>query len=325
MYQPCHPQLRITPFKVSAFLVLLLFLQQLLVVPGRSQLARALNNALHVPFFFLVTFVIIFLVHTFPANKSRQVIFLTSMACIALALATEMIQYFTGRDASIEDIVRDLLGIASAILLYSGIQRHKQKQRFSIMAIVMSLVLLISGFLQVGYITWMYHQRDKAAPALLMMEMPVSRLGFFLRGDWEKVGGMEIEGRTPSESMVKVNLHTNRQYPGVMIRELLPDWSAYRNIILEGYLEGLHDMEQQEQQEQQEGLPLTLRVETVRDRGMDTIFETEINSGWLRMEVPVRSLIREQEGSLPEVRNLLIYTTVNDQNLSLYISSLRLE
>ncbi len=96
----------------------LIIAQQLFAVPGNDALHQALQNALHLPWFFAVTCALRYLLGSWRT---------TLPAALLLALGTEFIQWFTSRDASFTDALRNGAGILTAWSAWEYIRDPKRR------------------------------------------------------------------------------------------------------------------------------------------------------------------------------------------------------
>jgi hypothetical protein len=83
----------------------------------RGRWSSALWNLLHVPAFFTITSGTATIL---PASLERvRRIFYAAAAALSLGTLTEIVQGFTGRSASFEDLLFDAVGIALAVIFLS--------------------------------------------------------------------------------------------------------------------------------------------------------------------------------------------------------------
>ena len=297
---------------VAGFLLMVLFLQQVITFPWESRLALALNNALHVPLFFLITLLLWQFFTRFRNYFQDKLLIVIALSGSFLAFTTEILQLMTPRDASLGDVILNHAGIASALFVLVGIQSKGRKPKVYITA-TLAVFIFLAGFYRVAYIGWLNQQRNEIAPLLLDLGGSENLLKITLRGDWEKVRVNKVEGIGENIELINIRLRSNRNYPGIRLNEPLPDWNNYEALVVET----IH--------ENNGPIPVTFRVETRRDRGMDSTVETFITSGNSRLEIPISSLIRKDNGKWPEVRALLLFSSNLQQDREFYLQKISLE
>ena len=296
---------------VAGILAVLLVLHQFLVIPGRSGLELALNNALHIPLFFTITSLVwLLLAEHLRAPVTRLKV--TAVVSVALALITEAVQYFTPRDATIGDVFLNLTGITSAMLALLSLQLRSRRSLFLVSTVLATLVFL-AGFSRVADFVWLYKQRREIAPLIVDIDGPDKLLNASLLGDWEKVADVNWPGVKPPGIVARFRLRSDIIFPGITINEPLPDWNSYSVLVVETFLEN------------DDPIPVTLRVETQRDRGINSTVESFIESGDRRLSVPISSLIPYESGKFPLVKELLIYSSHLSRDREFYLMDIHLE
>ena len=93
-------------------LVILLVAQQTLEIPGYGRLARGTQDAMHGPWFAMVTALVwILLFRPISISLGRgTAMFLLVVSVVCLAIATECLQVLTGREGSLRDVMLDMGG-----------------------------------------------------------------------------------------------------------------------------------------------------------------------------------------------------------------------
>lgn len=108
----------------------ILALVELFYIPGHNPWLEALNNAGHLPVFGLLAIAILHLVKIARPQRRAQPLRAYVMAALlaaGLGVLSEAIQYFTPRDADLEDLVRDVLGAVSFLALYAAVRDQDLK------------------------------------------------------------------------------------------------------------------------------------------------------------------------------------------------------
>ncbi len=292
----------------------LALLQQTVSFSGASRLQIALNNAAHVPWFFLVTSLIWQITALFMQLRWRQQLFLVAALALILAIGLEAVQFFTSRDADLSDVGLNLLGAGSALLviLASNLRRKGHIKRAGL-SIFLAIVLVSSSFTRAAEIMWVYSKRNALAPALITFDQADFPLRSLLRGDWELVTAHNGAGEAMARQIAKVTLRSDRQWPGISLREPLPDWNQYRWLVLTAYTDS------------QRTLPLEIRLETNSDRGMDSTIKIVLHDSTSPIRIPLEQLAGSRYGKLNKVRNLILFSTRLDRDETFYLETISLE
>ena len=232
-------------------LLALLVLAHLWRIPeGANLLYRALQNALHVPAFAVLSF---FVAVVFSRLRSVHVVLL----CLAAGLLLEAAQLLTSRDASLADLMSDTLGILLGLFIARGKPALK----------LAALIALVLATAWSPFQVWAaYQDRDARFPVLLN----ASLLGSPLFGS-----NSDVEPSTGD--MLRICL-ADIGYPGVRLEEPPPDWRSYETLEVSFGVEG--DAE----------LRMTVAVNHVGSRGTSAYVSELFSPGTHTWQVPVAEL-----------------------------------
>ena len=186
---------------------MLVLAQQFVEFPWNNSLTNALNNALHILLFTGITVLIRW---SLPSLSLFRVFALT----LALALVTEAAQWITGGSPSVEDVVRDLLGVLLAFPVWSV----WTSLRVAIALMASAAVTLIHpGVIFASNLA-------KAERFPLLYDSTV----------WDR----SLISESNSEITIKDNNQTHivwadTRWPGFHLTETVEDWSRYDYIVAE--------------------------------------------------------------------------------------------
>lgn len=222
-----------------------LALIEVFYVPGHTRWLEALNNAGHIPVFGLLAIALLHLVKRSGATlRSRPVLAysVTLILAAILGAASELVQYFTPRDADLGDLVRDMVGAASFLALYAAWRDHDLKPLHSRMPRLRSMLLGTTAVLWLAggasLLVWSaaYVQRWWHSPVICQFDSYlstrfVSAHGVRLEHDaTSDASGAEVRG-------LRVRFES-RDWPGVEIADVPANWVGYDSLVLELTVEG---------------------------------------------------------------------------------------
>jgi hypothetical protein len=142
---------------------------------------------------------------------------------MGLGFLSEVIQEPLARDASWEDVFSDAVGALCALAVYALFDRRSRLARpVRLAALVVALGCIAFYLTPLVRMTIAYAHRNAQFPVLVDFRSPIDQdwmVGYgtnrFLRGD-----ALEVDfARSP--------------WPGVSLREPVPDWSTYRTLLID--------------------------------------------------------------------------------------------
>lgn len=285
----------------------LLFIQ--LPVPP-TYAGRTIENAGHLPVFFLVTLgLLIVLRSDFKVDGVKQYV-LAGMLGAALGVASEVIQRPLSRDASWEDVFADVIGTITALALYALFDRRTRLAagtRMIAFAVALScIVYYLAPLVRMGVD---YMHRNSQFPVLAEFDSDADLTWIVGDGISRKIerGALEVE-------------FARRRFPAVTLREPVPDWTGYTTLAID--LENPDD----------DPLPLTLRV---HDRGHSEAYADRFNRQFelaaherRTLRIPLSDIERAPKGRLMNMRHIAdirLFRDHPDGAGRLRIHALRLE
>ncbi len=283
-----------------------------------TRLWDAIYDAGHAPLFGFVALCILSLLRIMLPGKPWPRLYLFAFAmATALGAATELAQFFGPRDADLGDFFRNAAG-AAAFLTFRWVL-DKGRGGMRVVASVLATALLLAVFAPVAVRMADYRARDNSFPVLYECEarwertfvLPVAASlepGFLPAGFGEPAGRRSGRWRLYA-----------RPWPGLLIKEPVPDWTGYRAIRFEIW-SGLD-----------RPVPMTLMAEDRRhhpgsgDRAR-VRFTVEPGRNAIRIGLDeIRSAPPSRPLEMDQVALLMLYTKSPEEPLTLWIDSIRLE
>ena len=297
----------------ATMLFMLILVQQMAPPSPYSQLGAAIRNSAHTPWFFPYTLLLWLLIKGADRFNSRRRVQIWLATAFSLAIGLEALQIFSSRQASLEDVALNLAGGGAAIALIAGWQHWRTGLRFRPFALwTLGFALILAGMLPVGRVLWLQYQRDAMAPTLLSLEHKNDITLSNLRGAWELVPGLPQWPGHESRTLALVTLRSSSRWPGLTLREPLPDWRPYQHLEISAYLD------------EPQSLPLYVRLDRYSKRGVDTTQPIMMEPGINQIRIPISDLAGTDAGSVNDVRNLMIFSDAQHGGRQLYLSSIRL-
>ena len=203
-----------------AVVATLLFMQ--LPVPP-TYAGRTIENAGHMPVFFMVTIgLLVVLRHDFKIEGVRLYA-LAFLIGAALGFVTEVIQQPLARDASWEDVFSDTLGAGCAVAVYSLFDRRTKLPRATwVLALAVALGCVAWYVTPLVRMSVAYMHRNAQFPVLADFGSPMDE-------SWMVDFGTD---HSLDRGALAV-LFARGRWPGVSLREPVPDWSAYRTLLID--------------------------------------------------------------------------------------------
>jgi hypothetical protein len=146
------------------------------------------------------------------------------IASLLLGIVIEVLQGLLQREASVDDLYRNFVGIISGLALVS--MSRQKILRNKILAGMFSLGFLFLGSSSLFQMSWHYMQRAQAFPVILDFNAAWS--GSFVR--FNKAEMESSSGRAGGNNHLFRIRFSAARFPGVSVIEPVPDWSAYRKL-----------------------------------------------------------------------------------------------
>jgi len=239
---------------ISAALLALLFVQQqqLITLPQSGRIASAVPDALHGPWFAVVTWLIALFVGR-RAHGSGT-IWITALLGALFAIGTEVMQKLSGGDAEWGDVACDLLGMSAALCVWAA-RAGQLPLRPAIGAAVLLLGLsqcpLVHALLVDRY-------RNSIAPELLGFDSVFAR---DLVSSSSKIDWVTAPPAWPiGHRLLRVEF-ADDTYPGVHLDDPISDWRRYTMLAVDAYVDATQP------------LPITISVR-LDDAPVDHVYRT---------------------------------------------------
>jgi hypothetical protein len=226
---------------VALVLILILLAAVVLApVPGDTRWLRTLHNSAHAPIFGCVALLALIVIRTHHRLGSVGLAaqYVLALACaFFLGVATEILQIPTGRDATVEDAVHDLLGslafLAAFALFDARVRTLSQGPAMRLIAAVIAVASLSIIAAPATRAAIKYQQREQRFPVIADFSQRYDRYFILQRSaDFSPAKLPAAWARSPGESALRVRL-LEGPYPGLDFIELQPDWSEYSTLVVD--------------------------------------------------------------------------------------------
>jgi hypothetical protein len=215
----------------AAALLALLFVQQqqLIALPQSGRIASAVPDALHGPWFAVVTW----LIAAFAGRYTRgaSTLWITALLGALLAVGTEVLQGLTGGDAELGDVVCDLLGMGAALCVRAAradLMRPRPAIAVAVLLLVVSQWPLVHAQLVDRY-------RNTLAPELLGFD---SVFANDLVTSNSAVAFVAPPAAWPIGHRVLRIALADETYPGIHLDDPIADWRSYTALAVDVYVDG---------------------------------------------------------------------------------------
>lgn len=217
------------------FFILLVIVVAFSDIPGNTMLIEEIQNTGHtIAFGFSAIFSLWLLRHT-SIIKSHNILsqYLVVFAlCLIAGITVELLQWMTNRDAEVSDVIRDLAGIISFLGCYSLVDKNitSGKNKTKKLILFTSLVVLVAALYPLARLTYVYNQRNQAFPTLIDFGSSWFENYIVTQNATLKVVAAPDNWTTESGKLIaRITLH-RAKYPGLHLREPLPDWRGYTHL-----------------------------------------------------------------------------------------------
>ena len=203
-----------------------------LPLPDNTLWWRQVANSGHVIVFLLLSLVLSSYLG-YPASfttraKSYAAIIIAGML---IGIGVELIQYQTGREASLVDLLTNFLGLISGLCLVEALRLiASPKYRWvSFVLVLTSLGLIVICIMPLLFLSASYIERNKAFPVIADFEADWTAV-FTSFNKTSLVANDEYE----PDAIRRVRFEP-AEYPGISIVEPVPDWSEYDRVVFTLY------------------------------------------------------------------------------------------
>jgi VanZ family protein len=268
-------------------------------LPGDSRLSMALQNGAHAPAFFALSLIVLSLVRRF-----RRPYAMTFLLCVLLGAGIEILQARIGGDGQLGDLLTDMVGTAAGLAGAAWAARHSLTR-----ALVLLALVSIAAAPVVWAVSACVHRRAEF-PTLAAFDSPLDLYFFKPQSPAPELlpgGGLRV--RLPED-----------RWPGITLAEPEPDWSGYRNLILDF------------RNPQSDPLRLTIRV---HDRRHDQQMSDRFNRRFVlpahaayRLKIAladIQAAPRNRRLDLSQVAGLIVFAAPESAGREFILERIRLE
>jgi len=184
---------------------------------------RTIENAGHMPVFFLVTIGLLIVLRQDFKFEGARLYTLAGMLGAGLGFLSELIQRPLARDASWEDVFSDAVGAVCALAVYAMFDRRSRIPRSAwLVALVVALGCVAFYVTPLVRMSVAYVHRNGQFPVLADFRSPVEMLWTVGYGVNRSIdgGALEVE-------------FLRGRFPGVSLHEPVADWTAYRTLLID--------------------------------------------------------------------------------------------
>jgi hypothetical protein len=207
---------------VALFIVVATLLFMRLPVPPTFA-GRTIENAGHMPVFFLVTLGLLIVLRTDFRFEGARLYALAGLMGAGLGFISEVIQEPLARDASWEDVFSDAVGAMCALAVYALFDRRSRLTRATWLAALVVAVACVAFYVTpLVRMTVAYLHRNGQFPVLANFHSPLDELWMVGYGTDHSLAGGAL-----------VVEFVRGRWPGVSLREPVPDWSSYRTLLID--------------------------------------------------------------------------------------------
>jgi VanZ family protein len=293
--------------------------------PANTRLWRELFNAGHAPLFGVVAVTILRVVSLFTDSSSaafRRRYAFAAFASILLGGATELIQYFIGRDAELGDLIRDAVGTISFLAIAASMDRSARIGTAGVAARwafrCCAGVLFLTAYISAASWSLAYLHRNSAFPTLASFETAAgSRFISVEDATFERTPPPEAWRRTADKMVGHVTFHP-ATYSTLTLDEPYPDWKGYSTLVVSLFSPGV------------DTISLVVRIE---DRHHNGDFADRFNAAYKigpgpnRIQIPldrisVAPVARPMD--MTAIAGLALFAANPGDTMSLYLDSMYL-
>jgi hypothetical protein len=278
--------------------------QQLFTVPGPTRLAIGLNDSAHGIWFALVLLALLFGVSRRRSLGVRMELWIGAVAALVLAPGTELLQKLTGRDAEVDDALLDLVGAVGALAIWAA-----YRGRFSIrVGAAIAIIAFVASFYPFGRALTIDLYRAALAPRLI--DFGSTRYRWFVEtsSEVEQAAAPEAWQEERGRKVLKLTLDDQR-YPGLALREPIPDWTAHRILVVNVYVPDSKPM------------PFTVAARFWSNRAIPAVWPYVLGPGANTLRVPLDA--RFDPARI--VSTLVLHADRSAAGRTLYLGDIHLE
>lgn len=278
-------------------LALLLFvLQQLAALDSVTPLMMALHNSAHLPWFALITFLIVRIVK--PVTRDDLV--RLTVLLVVLGCSSEVLQIFSKRDFSIMDILANLSGAILVLVLHSTLRWRW----------LIAFICVLIGLRPLIVVGLAYGERALAKPELLSPNAWLASHLILKKSELSNIAVPSQCRDMNSDRAYKILFDNDTNWPNIKLMDVVSDWRTYQSLSVV-----LCNVER-------EPLNVWLSIHSENPKRLPTYRKFLVDPGVKILSLPINTLLN---GDVSQVKDIKIYVHRRDRGRSIVVSSVKLE
>jgi hypothetical protein len=280
----------------SVLIITAVLIQQLAGFSTQNTFTNSLTNWLHVPMFAGITATLLWLQPEFRIWRLGIVV-------LSIAILTEVLQYFTDRQASFSDLGRDILGFVLAAVC---LQRSTLRNYLALSGVTAIATMIVPGSYLVAYAYQSY--------AFPVLYTPEDRLASILAqsNSYTKLT-IEHEWQEYADGKVLHVTWSSNPWPGLHFAEPIKSWQGYSTLLIDVF-----NLDTEPQ-------PLTAGVRHNVNGGTSRYLTMELTPGHNRLSINLADLAYLDSGQAASIKHLMLYTTQSHAGQEILLGQVRLE
>jgi hypothetical protein len=215
-------------------------------IPGNTFLSREINNAMHFPFFGVLSLALLALSSLFLGSVIRYRLqhYLAAFVMVVVIGGLHEYSQITGpRDADIGDLARDAAGAVTFLGIYMtydkkmNVIRGKWRDKIRLIFRAGAVIIILSILTPSALWAAAYVYRDQNFPTICDFESIWDYRFLKTRDAILKKVSTPYIGESSEDNMVGGLQFSVAEYPGLTIEEPYPDWSGYNSFNFKIYSE----------------------------------------------------------------------------------------
>ncbi len=209
--------------------------------PGDGRWAGVISDAAHVPVFAAICLIVLMLRrNSESATPHAGLKYIVAMlVTVSLGVIVELAQMVLGRDASPDDVVRDVVGAMAGCVMFSQLDERivEMPSSRAIRVACVAFGIFAVAWVMLPVLTAMTAYRERDARFPVLADFTAAHGLYFvtagIRAAIEQVSlpaAMRAHGAVESALHARVRLGERWE---IALQESVPDWRAYRNICLD--------------------------------------------------------------------------------------------
>lgn len=295
--------------------LLLLLIFTTVELPGNTLLWQSIQNSGHgIVMCFAAFFGISSIALKLPLHRRKSFIFIPA-ALLVLSALIEVIQYITGRGASLEDLALDVTGITAGACLSAAVCFDSKFEVKAIFLIFGVLLLLFCVRTPIFY--FVERAMTPKLPVLASFDNFAAGVTIHSNGAEFSIGKHEDIWPESSANSMRVTYAAGKEWPGVTIPEPATNWSNYEYLSMDVFNAGIGDIE------------LHVRVDYLPPEGTEKAYmvaQRIVPAGHSSVELSFEELVMVTigggEASFTDVGGVVLFLFQQTTDVTLYFDNL---